>query len=68
MKIYSMIAAAALFVVFSLGFALPFLFSATSDILVGLGVLYILAMPVILVKMYKATKKMINKETEIENS
>lgn len=68
MKIYSMVAAIGIIIAASFGIILPFLFSATSDILVGFGVVYLLVLPIVLVKMYNMTKKMINKETEIENS
>jgi Sec-independent protein secretion pathway component TatC len=63
-----MIVLAAVIMAASFGVILPFLFSAASTFLVGVGILYLLIIPVVLMKMYKMTMKMINKETEIENS
>lgn len=68
MKLYGIVVLAVLYLLVSFGFVLPFLFSAASDVLVIAGVIYLITMPINSYLMYKSAKRMVKKETEIENS
>jgi len=68
MRLYGLIVLAGLYIIASFGVVLPFLISAASNVLVMVGIAYIISMPVVIYAIIKYAKRPTNKEIKIENS